>query len=127
MQLVVCLTEESDVLCSINGSAHNFLETDHDGSNERSQRKFYWRNTLKCLSIGTPKTFNFPFVSNGKLKCLGVPILKHNIGTPKTINFPFVSNGKSKCLGVPILKHNRVLKIIPELSPLPLLIWSTLK
>ena len=23
-------------------------------------------NTLKCLSIGTPKTINFPFVSNGK-------------------------------------------------------------
>ena len=22
--------------------------------------------TLKCLSIGTPKTVNFPFVSNGK-------------------------------------------------------------
>ena len=24
-------------------------------------------NTLKCLSIGTPKIINFPFVSNGKL------------------------------------------------------------
>ena len=23
--------------------------------------------TLKCLSIGTPKTINFPFVPNGKL------------------------------------------------------------
>ena len=23
--------------------------------------------TLMCLSIGTPKTFNFPFVPNGKL------------------------------------------------------------
>ena len=23
--------------------------------------------TLKCLNIGTPKTVNFPFVSNGKL------------------------------------------------------------
>ena len=23
--------------------------------------------TLKCLSIGTPKPINFPFVSNGKL------------------------------------------------------------
>ena len=34
--------------------------------------------TLKCLSIGTPKTINFPFVSNGKLKFLDVPILKYN-------------------------------------------------
>ena len=28
---------------------------------------FLLRNTLKCLSIGTPKTINFPFVSNGKI------------------------------------------------------------
>ena len=31
--------------------------------------------TLKCLSIGTPKTINFPFVSNGKLvvfRCLNI-------------------------------------------------------
>ena len=30
-------------------------------------------NTLMCLSIGTPKTINFPFVPNGKLivfRCL---------------------------------------------------------
>ena len=26
----------------------------------------YEVSTLKCLSIGTPKTINFPFVSNGK-------------------------------------------------------------
>ena len=33
--------------------------------------------TLKCLSIGTPKTINFPFVPNGKLMVLGVPIFEH--------------------------------------------------
>ena len=33
--------------------------------------------TLKCLSIGTPKAINFPFVSNEKLKFLGVPVFKH--------------------------------------------------
>ena len=33
--------------------------------------------TLKCLSIGTPKTINFPFVSNEKLMFLGVPVFKH--------------------------------------------------
>ena len=31
-----------------------------------------------CLSIGTPKIINFPFVPNGKLSILGVPIfIKH--------------------------------------------------
>ena len=30
-----------------------------------------------CLNIGTPKTINFPFETNGKLTFLGVPILKH--------------------------------------------------
>ena len=30
--------------------------------------------TLKCLSIGTLKTIDFPFVPNGKLMVLGVPI-----------------------------------------------------
>ena len=32
--------------------------------------------TLKCLSIGTPETINFLFVSNGKLTVLCVPIFK---------------------------------------------------
>ena len=36
-------------------------------------------NTLKCLSNGTPKTMNFPFVPNGKLMVLGVPIFGHII------------------------------------------------
>ena len=33
--------------------------------------------TLMCLSIGTLKTINFPFVPNGKLMVLSVPIIKH--------------------------------------------------
>ena len=33
--------------------------------------------TLKCLSIGTPKAINFPFISNEKLMFLGVPVFKH--------------------------------------------------
>ena len=36
-------------------------------------------NTLKSLSIGTLKTINFPFVPNGKLMVLSVPIFKLNI------------------------------------------------
>ena len=37
----------------------------------------YVSDYLKCLSIGTPKTINFPFVPNGKLMVLGVPISEH--------------------------------------------------
>ena len=33
--------------------------------------------TLICLMIGTPKTMNFPFVSNEKLMVFGVPITKY--------------------------------------------------
>ena len=70
-----------------------------------------------CLSIGTPKIINFPFVPNGKfiifrchkfwahysliIKCL-------NIGTPNNHHFPFGTKGKVVVLGVPILKHFRV-------------------
>ena len=32
------------------------------------------KKILKCLSIGTPKAIKFPFVSNGKLMFLGVPV-----------------------------------------------------
>ena len=64
-------------------------------------------NTLKCLSIGTPKLINFPFVSNGKFMVFTCPniqahyneaVLCLNFGTPENLLF----------LGVPILKHIRV-------------------
>ena len=67
-------------------------------------------NTLKCLSIGTPKIINFPFVSNGKLMILGVPIFKQIImrlysalilGHLKIMNFPFGTNGKFIILRCP--------------------------
>ena len=35
------------------------------------------RHTLKCLSIGTPKAINFPFVSDEKLNFLSVSVFKH--------------------------------------------------
>ena len=47
--------------------------------------------TLKCISIGTPKIINFPFVSNGKLMIFRSPniqtdynevVLCLNFGTP---------------------------------------------
>ena len=59
--------------------------------------------TLKCLSIGTPKTINFPFVSNGKLMLFRCPNIQAqyneavnylNFGTPEIMNFPFAPNGK---------------------------------
>ena len=55
-------------------------------------------NTLKCLSIGTPKTIYFPFVANGKLmvfRCPNIQAHYHEVvvylifGTPKIMNFPF--------------------------------------
>ena len=51
------------------------------------------RVTLKCLSIGTPKIINFPFVSNGKLMFFRYPnnqahcneaVLCPNFGTPES-------------------------------------------
>ena len=51
---------------------------------------------LKCISIGTPKAINYPFVSNEKLMFLGVPVFKHivmrlliylNFGTSKNNEF----------------------------------------
>ena len=58
------------------------------------QEKVY--NTLKCLSIGTPKIINFPFVSNGKLMIFRCPniqtdcneaVLCLNFGTPENNEF----------------------------------------
>ena len=52
--------------------------------------------TLKCLSIGTHKTINFPFVSNEKLmffKCPNIQahcneaVIYLNVGTPKNNEF----------------------------------------
>ena len=52
--------------------------------------------TLKCLSIGTPKIINFPFVSNGKLmifRCTSTQtdyneaVLCLNLGTPENNEF----------------------------------------
>ena len=52
--------------------------------------------TLKCLSIGTPKIINFPFVSDGKLmvfRCSNIQphyneaVLCLNFGTPENNEF----------------------------------------
>ena len=59
--------------------------------------------TLKCLSIGTPKAINFPFVSNEKLMFFRCPsiqahcneaVIYLNLGHLKMMNFPFGTNGK---------------------------------
>ena len=56
----------------------------------------YYIYTLMCLSIWTPKTINFPFVSNGKLIVFMCPniqayyneaIFYLNFGTPKNNKF----------------------------------------
>ena len=74
--------------------------------------------TLKCLSIGTPKTINFPFVSNEKLmifRCFNIQshynkaVIYLNFGTPKSDEFFHLEQMENLLfLGVPILKHIRV-------------------
>ena len=84
-----------------------------DGSNQKGHScesflkvyghtyKELWRSllsncTLKCLSIGTPKAINFPFVSNEKLMFFSCPniqahcneaVLCLNFGTPENNEF----------------------------------------
>ena len=59
--------------------------------------------TLKCLSIGTPKTINFPFVAKGKLMVFRCPnsqshydevVIYLNFGTPKNNKFSFWNKWK---------------------------------
>ena len=72
-----------------------------------------------CLSIGTPKIINFPFVPNGKLNIFRCPkfwahysliVMCLNIGTLKNHHIPFGTNEKVVVLGVPKLKHFKVNK-----------------
>ena len=75
--------------------------------------------TLKCVSIGTPKAINFPFVSNEKFmffRCSSIQahcneaVVYLNFGTPKNNEFSIWNKWKIYYfLGVPILKHIRVL------------------
>ena len=85
-----------------------------------------WLKVLKCLSIGTLETTTFPFVPNGKLWLLGVPIFKHIIirlycarilGHLKIINFPFGTNGKFiifRCPLCQITSHRMFTLLVPE-------------
>ena len=112
---------------------------------EKKQKNYYPNNymleywdtlktiTLQCLSTGTPKIINFPFVSNGKLmvhRCPNIQahyneaVLSLNFGTPenneffiwdkwkiyyfKVSQFLFGTNGKFMILGRPILANNKV-------------------
>ena len=77
--------------------------------------------TVMCLSIGTPKIINFPFVPNGKFIIFRCPkiwahysliIISLYIGTPNNHHFPCGTNGIVVVLGVPILKHFRVFYIL---------------
>ena len=64
--------------------------------NRKSKFSYLLYFTLKCLSIGTPKIINFPFVSNGKLMFFRGPstqahcneaVLCLNFGTPENNEF----------------------------------------
>ena len=64
---------------------------------------FIDQDTLECLSIGTPKTINFPFVANGKLMVFRCPNIQAHYHEPVL----YLIFGKFIILGVPILKHIR--------------------
>ena len=73
--------------------------------------------TVMCLSIGTPKIINFPFVPNGKLNISRCPkfwahysriVMCFNIGTLNNHHILFGTNDKGVVLGVPKLRHFRV-------------------
>ena len=60
------------------------------------ERSYSQGSTLKCLSIATPKTINFPFVSNEKLMIVRCPniqahynaaVIYLDFGTPKNDEF----------------------------------------
>ena len=64
------------------------------------------QHTLKCLSIGTPKIINFPFVSNGKFMVITGPsiqahhneaVLCLNFGTPENNDFSIWNKWKIYC------------------------------
>ena len=70
-----------------------FLQQKHQQSNQSLPHN---TSTLKCLSIGTSKTINFPFVSNWKLMGFRCPniqthyneaVIYLNFGTPKNNEF----------------------------------------
>ena len=58
---------------------------------------------LIYLNIGAFYTNNFPL---GQMEING--FLGVYIGIPNTFNFPFGTNGKLRVLGAPALKHIRV-------------------
>ena len=63
-----------------------------NGPSSNLNKSVLSRSTVMCLSIGTPKTINFPFVPNGKLIIFRCPKIKAhyslimmflNIGAPR--------------------------------------------
>ena len=60
--------------------ALEFINTSQRDKNHSKKKT----TTLLCLSIGTSKTINFPFVPNEKFKVFRL----------NTLNFPFGTNGK---------------------------------
>ena len=64
--------------------------------------------TLKCLSIGTPKTINFPWCPSIQAHC-NEAVIYLNFGTSKNNKFSIWNKWKIYYFtGVPILKHIRV-------------------
>ena len=100
MKATVYANLNNCIMISIPVLQHGYVELDSQlerqtcpGEPSASDLGVY---TLKCLSIGTPKAINFPFVSDEKLKFFRCPsiqahcneaVIYLNFGTPKNNEF----------------------------------------
>ena len=67
MELPICVQKDAD-------GKINSEDPDQTAFSDFGMLSIYlFRNTLKCLNIGTPKINNFPFVPNGKLMVFRCP------------------------------------------------------
>ena len=75
-------------------------------------------HTLMYLNIGTFKTINFPFGTNGKLIDLGVPILRHIrvIGLTLCKVYMCISQGRLAQSVGHLTRKSEVLGSIPGLA-----------
>ena len=66
-----------------------------------------------CLNIGITKVINFPFVPNGKLMTLGVPIFQHNEVAIMSLNIKYSAQqgAQTQIRHLPIKKQQSDLEL----------------
>ena len=86
----------------------SFLDDPNEGSEQRLTLLCLSFGTHKNDKFSICSKWKIIFICPEIWVHYGLIIMCSNIGTLKTINFPFGTNGKLIVLGVPILKHFRV-------------------